>query len=56
MKEHIEYSSIYLAFRHYLNDLHIYCRLVDLGFSRDTAKSIAVVLTININFKLRRVA
>ena len=34
--------------QHYLNGLHIYCRLMDLHIKQDIAWSIAKVLTFNI--------
>jgi len=39
---------IKLARQHYLNPLHIYCRLIDVGFGRVTARKISIFLTITI--------
>jgi len=33
---------------HYLNPLHVYCRLIDLGLSRASARQWALALTINL--------
>jgi len=33
---------------HYLNELHIYCRMIDMGFSLERSRTIAIRLTIKI--------
>jgi len=33
---------------HHLNALHIYCRLIDYGFNKKSAKKIAMFLTFRI--------
>ena len=41
-------QTIRVLKEHYLNELHIYCRLIDLHVSRVTAKKIAIILTYKI--------
>ena len=35
-------KKIRLSLEHYLNPLHIYCRLIDIGIKREMARSLSI--------------
>ena len=40
--------TLHQARFHYLNELHVYCRLRDIGMSKEIAKTLAILLTIKL--------